>query len=301
MNGQMLQTIIEKLTKGRPEEVDRLRAIYSWMVMNVAYDCRGHHHPKQTNNSPSAVFMSRKGTYEGYANLFKTMCDMAHIKCDIVKGFAKSNPQNIGEISEKNAHMWNAVSLNNTWYFIDATWSAGFTDVKVKNFTPAFTDAWFLTEKSLFALSHFPANKKWQMLDTPINRAVFTNSPIVGPAAISNEVYPTVMRGKLRGRADTSKKIAFELDNPPLVKSVSVSHKYYDKAPVPYSIEDDILYVEVPFPKQGVYPVNIYINDALAYIYNADVGAPIYRPKPKVTPVKKEPVPIRRSISRGSG
>ncbi|RYD55784.1 MAG: hypothetical protein EOP56_14570 [Sphingobacteriales bacterium] len=299
MNNYMLKQIVDAVTAGKSKQADRARAIYAWVAFYIDYDCRAHHHPKQRNNSASHALINRKTTYEGYANLYKTMCELAQIKCEVITGFAKYTPENIGLVNEKNMHAWNAILIDDTWYPVDATWGAGQTDSKVKSFTKTYNGAWFLADKELFALSHYPINKKWQMLDTPFNKAAFSISPIIGPAAIANEVYPVVMRGKIRGRADTSKKVAFEVDNPLLVRSVSVSYKYREIAPVPFTIEDNYLYVDIPFEKAGKYPVNIYINESLAYIYNADVAEPIKRPKPKPVPIRTEPV--KRSPVRGAG
>lgn len=299
MEGYMLKQIVDAVTAGKKDMEERVRALYTWTALYISYDCKAHHHPKQRNSTASHALINRKTTYEGYANLFKTMCDLAQVKCQVITGFAKFNPESIGAISEKNKHAWNAVFIENEWQLVDVTWAAGHTDKKVKSFTKQFTGGWFLADKELFALSHFPDKKNWQMLDTPFNKAVFGAAPIIGPAAIINEVYPVVMRGKIRGRADTSKKVAFEVDNPSLVQSVSVSYKYRKIAPVQFTIEDNMLYVDVPFDKAGQYPVNIYINDALAYVYNADVAEAIKKRKPK--PVPQRTQPIKHVPSRSSG
>lgn len=299
MNNYMLKQIVDAVTAGKPTQAERARAIYAWVALYISYDCRAHHHPKQRNTTASYALINRKTTYEGYANLFKTMCELAQIKCEVITGFAKINPENIGLINEKNMHAWNVIFIDDTWYPVDVTWAAGQTDSKVKSFKKEYSGSWFLADKELFALSHYPINKKWQLLDTPFNKAAFSISPIIGPSAIANEVYPVVMRGRIRGRADTSKKVAFEVDNPLLVRSVSVEYKYRKIAPVPFTIEDNYLYVDIPFEKAGKYPVNIYINESLAYIYNADVAEPIKRAKPKAVPIRTEP--IKRSPVRGSG
>lgn len=296
MDGYMLKQIVDAITANKSQTADRARAIYTWTALNIAYDCKAYHHPKQKNTTASYALINRKATSEGYATLFKTMCDLAQIKCEIINGLAKYDPENIGKVTEKNKHTWNAIFIDDEWHLIDVTWGAGFTDKKVKKFKKAFTGAWFLADKELFALCHYPDKKNWQKLDTPFNRAVFSSSPIIGPAAIQNEVYPVVMRGKIRGRADTSKIIAFEVDNPGLVQSVSVSYKYRPVSPVPYTIEDNMLYIDIPFAKEGKYPVNIYINESLAYIYNADVAEPMKKRKPK--PVT---VPAKKSTVRGAG
>lgn len=292
MHGNYLKFIVDTLTHRQtapPEEM--VRALYVWEAKNIAYNTNGHHHPKQNNTTPSFAINERKTTHEGYANLFQEMCRMARIKCVVIPGLAKNNARYIGKLdADKNAHTWNAVEIKGTWYLVDVTWGAGTTDRKVKFFTPEYTDAWFMTDRELFALNHYPKDKKWQLLDTPISKSVFMSAPIVGTSAIVNEVYPPDgVRGSLRSKADTSKKLAFEIGDPKLIQSVTASAKTTKRIPAKYTIENNTMYVDVPTPIQGNYDINIYINDALAYTYNAEVGKARPKPKPKPQPKPKAP------------
>jgi|GEM_PF-298711 Uncharacterized protein involved in cytokinesis, contains TGc (transglutaminase/protease-like) domain len=289
MNGYYLKNIVDTLTHRRtakPE--DMVRALYVWEAQNIEYNTNGHHHPKQNNTTASYALNERKATHEGYANLFKAMCDMAQIKCVVIPGLAKTNSRDIGEVDpKKNAHTWNAVEIKGTWYLMDLTWGAGTTDRKVKFFTKEYTDAWFATNRELFALNHFPDDKKWQMLDTPINKSNFTFAPIVGTSAIVNEVYPAEgVRGNLRSKSDTTKRMVFEVGNPELIKSVSAKVKSPKLVPVNYKIENNMMYVDMPTTWQGGYDVTLYVNDKMAYIYTAEVSKGKPKPDPKVAEKK---------------
>ena len=54
---------------------------------------------------------------EGYARALKVLCDRCSIPCVLVDGFASSDT-NPGE-----AHMWNYVEIDNSWYAVDVTWN----------------------------------------------------------------------------------------------------------------------------------------------------------------------------------
>ncbi len=54
---------------------------------------------------------------EGYARAFKVLCDKAGIPCVLVDGTATSDGTN-GE-----AHMWNYVKVDGSWYAMDVTWN----------------------------------------------------------------------------------------------------------------------------------------------------------------------------------
>lgn len=299
MYGNYLKTIVDTLTKHRtlPQE-DQVRAIYMWIAHNVNYSTVGKRHPKNFNPSASEALNNRETTDEGYANLFKAMLDMAHIRSTVINGMAKSDPRDIGKVSDKwNKHTWNAVEVNGKWYLVDLAWSAGRTDRKFRTFTKAFTDAWYMTDKELFAMTHYPKDKKWQFLDTPVNKSVFTQAPIIRPAAIVNELYPvSAKRGSVRGKADTTKKMIFEIGDPELIKSMAVSARTSDRIPVKYTIQDNLLYVDVPFATEGDYSFNIYVNDDIAYMYQADVSKAKKRPAPKPQ-AKAKPKPQPRQIA----
>lgn len=295
MDGHFLKFIVDTLThRQTAPKKDQVRAMYMWEANYIDYNTKGRRHPKNFNPSASEALTSRMTTDEGYANLFKAMCDLAHIDCKVIKGLAKTDPRNIGgKLSPKwNKHYWNAVNIDGTWYLLDVAWSAGKTDRKYRFYTKSFTDAWFFTDRELFAMSHYPDDKKWQMLDTPLNKSVFTGAPIVGTSAIINEVYPVSgKRGNIRGKADTTKKMVFEVGNPALIKSVTVTNRTTERIPAQYTIQDGLMYVDVPFKAEGDYPFNIYINDVMAYTYQADIGKPKKKPKPK--PVAK-PTPRKK-------
>lgn len=283
MEGHYLKYIVDTLTRrGTVPKADQVRAMYMWEANNITYNTAARRHPKQANNSASEVLNERSGSHEGYANLFKAMCDLAHLRCEVIPGMAKFDPRDIGKLTPKwNRHTWNAVMIDNTWYLLDLAWSAGYTDRKFRFFTPSFTDAWFFTDRELFALSHYPDKKSWQLLDTPINKSNFTFAPIIGKSAIIYEVYPETIRGNIRGKADTTKKMIFEVGNPDLIKSISVSHRTTKKIDVKYTIEGDRLYADIPFSSTGDYSFDIYVNNELAYIYQADIGKAKKKPAPR--------------------
>jgi hypothetical protein len=283
MRDVYLKNIVDTLTHRQNDpKMIMTRALYVWEARNIDYNVDGAHHAKQNNTSASAALNNRLATHEGYANLFKTMCDMARINCVIITGLAKFSPSNIGELGKWNEHTWNAVEINGVWYPIDVTWGAGSTDRRFKEFKRSYTDAWFMPNKELFALSHFPKDKKWQLIDSPINKSNFTFAPIVGPSAMKNEIYPAEgVRGNFRGKSDTSKKLAFELEDASRIKSVSVSVKTTKRIPAKYTIENDMMYVDMPTPTSGTYDVSLFVNDTLAYIYQAAVTKSKAKAKPK--------------------
>lgn len=53
---------------------------------------------------------------EGYAKAFKYLLNAAGIQCELIQGTATNSS------GKTESHAWNAVYLNDKWYFVDATW-----------------------------------------------------------------------------------------------------------------------------------------------------------------------------------
>ena len=71
------------------------------------------------------IVLKRKQTVcAGYARLFKTLCDFAGIKSEIITGYAKTNLMSSRQF--KCNHNWNAVLIDSNWYLLDATWASGY-------------------------------------------------------------------------------------------------------------------------------------------------------------------------------
>ena len=271
MKNYPLKSIVDTFKTQGYDEVKMVYAIYRWIASNIQFDTWAYHHPRQANHTPSAALNTRKGTEEGYANLFQTMCDMARVHCVKIAGHAKAFPETIGKLDDRDKHIWNAVKIKNTWYNIDVTWGAGSTDIKRKEFKKAFTDAWFFTEKESFFLSHFPADKIWQLTDNPINKLSFAHAPVIGQSSIIYDVhFPEGMRGKIKGREKVCKPLIFEIENADKIGKVEVDLDGM-VLPAEFTIFDNRLLVEIPFNKDGKYPVFIQINGKPAFGFFAEV------------------------------
>lgn len=158
----------------------KVRAIFSWICNNIAYDCAEYHsknrklegasfprnaskelraakHEEVYYKYASKVLRKRKGICEGYATLFYELCRMNNIKCEIVIGKVKK---------EKNGktryfgHAWNKVYINEQWYYLDATWAAGYCDEKVKKYFKDLSEKYYLTPTDAPYESHIENEKQ---------------------------------------------------------------------------------------------------------------------------------------------
>lgn len=276
MQNRPLSDIIDSFRSQKYDEIKMTYAIYTWIAENIAFDSKGFRHPDKNISTTTATLKNRTATSEGYANLFKTLCDVAGIKCYIIEGFAKAHPAEIARPDKLPKHYWNMVLIRNYLLFIDATWAAGSTDAKGKNFYKEFTDAWFFTNKDFFFMSHFTKDKNNPVPSYQLpSRSEFLRAPIVYKAAIAFDIRPSpTIKGKIRGRKGKVTTLDFVLPNEearPNIHHVSIVTKY-GETPIPIKRYANILVVDIPFAEAGEYSVILKVNRVNAYGFMASVS-----------------------------
>lgn len=161
--------LAQELAAPYTTDEDKVRAIFMWTTSNIAYDCSLYHSKNRKGPSISyksqaeldakrdkyymdyatRILRSHKAICEGYAVLFQELCKQNNIRCEIVIGCASNNTSKIERMrNRKNFgtnHAWDKVMLNGTWYYVDATWAAGYCDKDVKKFYKDFKPYYYLT------------------------------------------------------------------------------------------------------------------------------------------------------------
>jgi hypothetical protein len=282
------QYILARLIKERfTEQHLRLRANYTWLAENVSYDCYGFHHKSVARTSSSEVFKQKKSICSGYANLFKELCDLEGIECEIISGIAKSSSLDMGKKLPKKAnHAWNRVKLSDEkWYLIDATWGAGFVDKDVQKFTKKFNDYFYLTPPMQFIYSHYPSNKQMQLLDKPISKNSFKYFPYVSLGIFKNQIV-SIGPDKYHIKTEVGKTVSFTfstIDNYP----INFLGFYLEEKKQVIKDENDTIVVrrgiielmnkneeyagEYIFHHPGQYYMTIYPNRLASFGYIVDV------------------------------
>ena len=103
--------VLKKYVSDDMNDVEKLRAIYEWLVVNVEYD-----NVAAANNSiewqkydswyAEGVFNNGKAVCDGIAKSFVILAKMENIPCLRIEG---------------DMHAWNRVYINGAWYGVDAT------------------------------------------------------------------------------------------------------------------------------------------------------------------------------------
>lgn len=178
------------ITRDFASEEDKVRAIYTWIIQNVAYDSdeykqfdytfTNYRERNEKDEKLRAKIMQRtlqKGVAvcEGYAMLFEKLCEQQGIKNYLVRGDIKSNFPDIGR-PFKRIHMWNVATIDGKPYLFDATWGAGKYNGKFIKEPSYF---YFETPPEFFIKTHYPDMPEDAFLDEMPSKKQFSELPLI--------------------------------------------------------------------------------------------------------------------------
>lgn len=187
------------LTCSYTTELEKVRSIFLWITDNISYNTIRYQSRIRNSRDDDAeaeydadsIFKSldervaiitlKRGfaLCDGYARLFKSLCDFAGIKSEVITGYARTN---MGSNQFMCNHKWNAVMIDGKWYLLDATWASGYLNFSGTNFIRDYNAGYFLTPPKYFIQDHYPDDIKWTLLDSPPTLSEFNRSPFKQPA-----------------------------------------------------------------------------------------------------------------------
>jgi len=252
------------LTNKFNDPILKTRAIFAWVANNIAYDCPAYHAESKRKGKPEDVFRLKKAVCEGYANLFMEMCSYAKIQCLVVDGFARTTNIDIGETLSEPNHSWNAVRLNNEWRLIDVTWASGFTDKKVKIFTPSYSDIFFFPDPDYFILSHYPKLSAWKLSRSNLSLKEFFDSPVVLPEYLLFDIkLVSPKKGLIKVKYNQPFTLSFVAKNIENIRSVTVIIGEGKKETIikpAIDVSGNTISAQLKGDKPGKQPLIVYIN-----------------------------------------
>ncbi|WP_159439001.1 transglutaminase domain-containing protein [Maribacter ulvicola] len=285
-----LPVLTHKLTAALETDVEKFRAIYTWVSSNITNDYASYvkiSNKRKRFAKDRQAFLNwntsitpkvfknllehRKTACTGYAYMIKEMANLAGFNCKIINGYGRTPTLLLKEDSTPN-HSWNKVQINNNWYVCDATWSAG--ETTVVNGTPFFQanyfDGYFLANPELFAKNHFPINKEnKQELKTDAFKAYVAGPVIYKEAFLAPiiPIAPPVMHHTIQKGAC----VTFTLQVPnqfngdlELLLNKGGSQK--NGSPIVTKKKNKIN-LEQNFKKKGLYDVHITVDKQLVATY----------------------------------
>ena len=262
------------LSRDFTSDSEKVRAIYGWLIQNVAYEpeeykkydytFKNYRERNQKEEKIRAKIINRtlqtgKAVCEGYAFEFEKLCNMQGIENYLVRGDTKTQIKDIGRSFNKN-HMWNAVKLEGTWSLFDATWGAGKYRVKFIKEPSYF---YYAIAPEQLIKTHFPEMVEDSFLKTPIMFSEFTKRPII----ISPEILPEDILSPAKGIVfsnSSQNEVYFEIQT---AAPKEIQYAYgASKKSVLFSEKEGVLHFAVPI-QLGSDTLIIYFDEkpVLAY------------------------------------
>ncbi len=280
-----LPVLVKDLTQNLDTDVERFRAIYKWVCTNIENDYRLFYKNERKRRKYSEdslklenwneafskqvfkkLLKKKKTLCSGYAYLIQKMASYTQIKCEVINGFARTSTTNVENLNLPN-HAWNAVLLNDKWYFCDPTWSSGKQHPEYGRFIFEYTDGFFLADPRLFNVNHFPVEERWQTLDsTKLSYEDFIESPILYNATYTYlNAVNAPLKSYLEIEKNTKTQFSFELKKPVETNAVKlrIINGASDKRVTPKQIRilDNQLQFHHEFTRTGWYDVHVYLEE----------------------------------------
>ena len=293
---ESLPLLAHKLTDPLSSELEQFRAIYTWVCTNIGYDygfyLKNKRKRKQyQEDGPALDFWNayfraevfeklrkkQKTVCTGYAYLLSELASLADINCIIIDGYGRTVGANIGEPGIPN-HSWNAVQLNSKWYLCDPTWSSGSMSLQEKGFVEEYHDGYFLADPASFALSHYPLDTIWLLMDRPPTLTSFLHAPLIYNRAFFYQLFP-IRPQNLKLKVAKNDQIIFLFKAPDAIDTngITMEFTFGQKSqkvnPEITRSEKGLLEIKHIFNGRGKYGVHIKMYEDYIASYTVNVGS----------------------------
>jgi hypothetical protein len=290
-----LPQLAYKLTNGLATDVERFRAIYKWVCINIANDYSLYFKNKRkrakfkndslkldawNNQFKKEIFKKlrkrKKTICTGYAYIVQELSKLANLDCKIVHGFGRTSTILIDTYDLPN-HTWNAINLNNKWYLCDPTWASGIPNPNTNVFSFEYNDGYFLANPKLFAINHFPLETKWFLLDEQPSFEEFLERPILYGEAynyLTHHKTPKQMHHSILKNETVT--FEYQLQKPVKLNKINflIDSGYSMRKTKPSSsqIKKQSLTLTYQFNAVGFYDVHLYFGEDLIATYTVKVN-----------------------------
>ncbi|KAF9474214.1 hypothetical protein BDN70DRAFT_885043 [Pholiota conissans] len=163
-----LEYLASALVEPFEGDVDKARAIFTWLHHNIVYDVEAFLTNNLQHATPESTLSSGRAVCDGYAGLFEHLASLIGLQVLKVTGHGKgygyqslSDDDPIPEITSN--HAWNCVYMGDEWHLIDPCWGAGALNGTI--WEVKLNPTWFISSPLEFGRRHFPQDPSYQLTE----------------------------------------------------------------------------------------------------------------------------------------
>lgn len=269
------EKLAEKVNSDFSSDVEKARAIYTWIAKNVRYDLAeyrsnqggkvafSYRTPEEKERKlreynldlANKTLRSKKGVCRGYTALYDRVAALSGLETITIPGTSKSHPTHIGKLPTAADHIWNAVKIGGQWKFIDVTWGSGSVDSETGKFVNRFNPGYFFTDPNIFFLNHFPDETKWLLTNKTAEE--FAGLPLYSGEYIGSDYRITFPKS---GILPSNYIIPFKVEN---LKTDKVAYALSNDNKIRFADvkrNGNVTEFEVPLEKGASGYLTIFIN-----------------------------------------
>ncbi|WP_432651597.1 transglutaminase domain-containing protein [Huintestinicola sp.] len=120
-----VQSLSDEICRNAQSDYEKAMAIAMWVGVNTAYDfdAAAVSADLSVTSLEAIIENNFRTTCGGFANLYSALCSAQGIYCLNMKGGTSSDGYTRAQLETAPAnHEWNAVYIDEQWYYTDCTW-----------------------------------------------------------------------------------------------------------------------------------------------------------------------------------
>lgn len=262
------------LSRDFTNDEEKVRAIYSWLIKNIAYDPEAYklfnynfknYRERNTKEEKSRkkiiahTLNTGKAVCEGYAMTFEKLLTLQGIENYLIQGDTKTHFKDIDRDFGLN-HMWNAIKIDGQWHLFDPTWGAGkYTNKFIKE--PSYF--YYKIAPEVLIKTHYPKDIADAFVKETPSFKDFSQQPVYIDAGL--EIIETITpKLGVINKNQSSKELTFGF----ITKATNAAYSYDGKKFPVKTIEQTDKGMHFTIPLQvNTKTLLIYLDDkpVLAY------------------------------------